>query len=357
MTDPNRLNFNPGGIVDRPDNRDFKYEEVAGVALAFDWTKGYDIEEELSKALKVSNFKLAVKDQNGSFSCGGQAWAYLAEVLEALSTGTYEPRSAKYIYAQTWAPGGGSRGRDNADIFVKQGVAKESVLTSYDNGQPPQEGFMQKSSDITDIARQDAKLSKASVYAETNLDIESIAIAIRDNHGIVLGIDGQNNGTWISEFPKPPTLTEWRHWIYAGKAKMRNGKKHIGFLNSWGASIGDKGWQWIPIEYFTTSHIFSSWAHIFASMNPPLFSHNFKTTINFGDNNLEVQYLQTALRFDGEFPSNVGSTGLYGDITRKAVLAFQQKYKIISSPLDSDNGKICGPKTRAKLNALFDVSN
>lgn len=361
MTNPLEPNFDPGGIIDRVDLRDFHWDEIGGATMpSFDWNKGHDIEQVLSGVLNIPNFKLTVKDQNGSFSCGGQAWSYMAEVLEALSTKSYEPRSAKYLYSQTYVPGGGSRGRDNAEIFVNQGVCRENVLTSYDHGLPPDESFMEKSVDITDIARKNARLSMASAYAQTGTNIDDIASATSTGSGTVIGIYGQNNGTWNGLFPKPPSVTSnssiWGHWVYAGKAKLINGVKHIGILNSWGKDVGDKGWQWLSEEYFK-QYVFSGWTHIFAPPVTQSFTYNFMKNINFGENDDEVKNLQTALRLDGTFPFTVSSSGLYGDITRRAVLDFQQKYKIISTPADSNNGKIVGPKTRVQLNKLFNVSN
>lgn len=219
MTNTLIPNFNPGGFIDREDKRDFMWQELGGAtSTQFDWVKGFDVEKELAIRLNIPNFKLTVKDQGVSFSCGGQSWSYLAEVLEALNTGTYEPRSAKYLYSQTCVPSGGSRGRDNADIFVNQGVSKEDTLTSYENNSPPSEKFMQRSKDITDFARQDAKLSKASAYAQTGVDIESVATAIQKNHGVVLGVDGQNGHQWQSAHPTPPNQVIWRHWIAAFRA-------------------------------------------------------------------------------------------------------------------------------------------
>lgn len=339
--------FNPGGLKDRFDSRDFMWDEVGGATTApFDWNKGFDIEKKLG-------VKLVVKDQGASFSCGGQAWAYLAEVLEALATGSYEPRSAKYMYAQTCVPGGGSRGRDNAEVFVTQGVSRESVLTSYFNGAPPSESFMQRSVDITDIVRVNANLTKASAYAQTGTDIESIASAIENNFGAVIGVDGSNNGTWASVFPSIPKTIEWRHWVYAGKAKMINGNKHIGICNSWGSDVGEAGWQWLGEAYFK-KNIWSGWTHVFAPTLPDTFNYNFLKDIKYGQNNMEVAALQDALRADGEFPETVQSSGYYGLITARAVLAFQTKYQIDSmSELIKLNGKSVGPKTRQKLNQLF----
>lgn len=257
-----------GGIKDKFDSRDRKF--LAMASSPFSWESGFDIETELSKILNISSFKLPVKDQGSSFSCGGMAWSTYSSILEAVATGTFEERSAKYIYAQTFVPGGGSYGRDNSKVCKKQGVARESFLTSYENGQPPKEPFITRSQDITIDARNDAKNSKSLTYAILeNPNIDMVAQAIRDNKGVVLGVTGENNGTWLSEFPQPPKGTAtWNHWIYAGKAKLINGQKHIGILNSWGKSAGNQGWQWISEKYFLTKingsqAIYNSWTMIF----------------------------------------------------------------------------------------------
>lgn len=359
MTDPNVKDFDPGGVKDRIDLRDYEWKEVGFAAPPFDWSKGFDIE-------KVLGLRIPAKDQGTSSSCGGQAWSYYAQVLEAITTGSFEERSAKYTYAQTYAPGGGSRGRENARIFVTQGVSRETVLTSYEGGKPPSEAFMERSVDITADIRADAMLSRSLSYAQLELDgildIDSVAQAIAANNGIVLGIDGTNNGTWKSEFPKPPKASDgrvWRHWIYGGKAKRINGKKHIGLLNSWGSDNGNKGWQWISEEYFTTYiqayreyAVWSGWTHVFnANPVPPAFQHVFNTDIEFGQTGEEVRQLQAALQVEGQFPATVPVTGYFGNVTVQAVQKFQRKYNI-SGPGQGGFGRV-GPKTRAKLNELF----
>lgn len=350
MSNPNAPGFNPGGIVDRYDDRDYKYAEIGFGTPPFDWSMGFDIEKELGH-------KIRIKDQGQSFSCGGQAWSYLAEVLESLATRTYEPRSAKFIYAQTYQKGGGSTGRDNAEIFVKQGVAREvscpSYIASEAGGDVPTEAFITHGQDITDAIRTDALKDMSLVYAQVEpANMNEIARALRDSNGIILGIDGQDNGTWLSAFPKPPTRTVWRHWVYAGKAKMIDGVKHIGIANSWGVFVGDAGWQWLSEDYFLSGHVWSGWTHVLkTNILIPSFSYNFVLNLSFGQTGVDIQKLQTALQIDGEFPVNITPTLYYGDVTRRAVLAFRAKYKISSA--NDPLGKSVGPLTRAKLNLLF----
>lgn len=361
---PDAPGFSPGAVPSRPDPRDYSYAEIAAGAPQFDWKKGYDLEHELEVKFKV-------KDQNGSFSCGGQAWAYYIAALEAAFSNTLEERSAKYIYAQTFSPfGGGSSGRDNSEVVRKQGCARESVLSSYDNGKPPKEAFMTRPQDITDAMRADAKLSRALSYARVNTDVDSIAQAVRDNYGVVIGICGSDNGTWRSERPKYPHYGQkiWRHWLFVGKAKLIKGEKCLGVINSWGTDVGDDGWQWISEEYvealikdtvldISQQGVWEAWTMVF-NPNPPEadFKHHFSQELHYGDKSDEVVALQKALQIDGVFPSTVPTTGYYGTITRRAVLDFQIKYQVAPlAELYSLAGKLVGVKTRAQLNKLFDV--
>lgn len=350
-----------GAIIDREDPRDFSWTEVGFGAPPFDWNLGFDIEEKIGS-------KIPAKDQDGSFSCGGQAWASYAAVLEAVFTGTFEERSAKFIYAQTFVPpDGGSMGRSNADIFVNQGVAREVLTSSYDLGAPPKEAFMRRVQDVSEAARYDAKNDKALSYSnvDVTIGIDVIAQAIRENYGAVIGLAGQNNGTWASAFPAPPTNGPyWFHWVYAGKAKMINGVKHIGFLNSWGKTVGQDGWQWLSEAYVkkllpSSSYrraLWQVWTHSFNPTAIPPFTHNFKTNIKLLETGSEVIALQRALQIDGQFPKSVPCTGYYGDITRRAVLAFQLKYSVASTQeLFALNGEQVGAKTRMKLNQLFNT--
>lgn len=371
MINPNEVGFNPGAIVDAPDERDFNFGEFAMGLAPFDWNKGYDVEAEIGALVGDPNFKLTVKDQGGSGSCGGQAWSYHAEAIEAFYTKTYEPRSAKFIYAQTFVPGGGSDGRTNSNIFINQGVAREAVLSSYDAGNAPTEAFMERVGDITAEARTDAKNDKAAAYMNTTIDIDAIAQAVQANKGVIIGVVGSNNGTWLSAQPQPPkdaSEAHWYHWLYIGKAKLINGVKFVGVCNSWGKDTGEEGWQWLSEAYINTMlphdpdkrAIFGTWTHTYNPTPVTAFKHAFNANLVFGETGEEVRALQMALQADGEFPKGFDlspagyPTPYFGNTTAQAVLAFQLKYAVdTTANLQTYDGKSVGPKTRTKLNALF----
>lgn len=351
MTNPNQPNFNPGGIKDTNDSRDYQWNEIALAPPIFDWNKGFDIETLVGK--------LPVKDQGDSSSCGGQSFASYGNVLSELydGTGKLEDHSAKFIYAQAFAPGGGSAGRNCANIVINQGWARESVLSS----EPPTEANLTRINDITAKVRRDAMDDKAVSYAAVDPDIETVAQAIRNNSGCVIGISGSNNGSWSSPFPNPPKsgATIWRHWVYAGKAKIINGRKFVGILNSWGIEVGEFGWQWISEDYFSTTigtenAVWAAWTLVFNPTPHVNFKHTFNIDMGYGQTSEEVKALQIALQVEGSYPPGVPITGYYGDITKQAVSKFQYKYAV-ANPLVLwwNGGKGAYSATRNQLNILF----
>ncbi len=224
---------------------------IASSSIPFDWNIGYDIEQVMGSILPVKN-------QGTSGSCGGQMASSYEAVNEYFRTKVLTEKSARYIYSHIWYSGGGTDSRRVTDFLINQGVCKENLCSSYDNGNPPDEAFMERTSNISSAAILDAKTTLDTTYVSIKRDIDSIACGLRDNKGVMIALNGENNGTWLSAFPKPPVSTEWRHFLYVGKAKMINGKKYIGVLNSWG-DIGEKGWQWLGEEYFM-GHVWDAFA-------------------------------------------------------------------------------------------------
>ncbi len=247
-----------GGVKSPLDLRDHKYHKtpIGMSSIPFDWKLGYNVEQDLATYLNRPNFKLPVKNQNGSGSCGGQAFATYESVQDAFEKGTFTEKSAKDIYSQVYVQGGGSTGRDLCRLLVNQGACKESLIVSYSQGQPPSESFMELREQTTQSIS-NALTAKGQRYATVLKDIDLLAQTVRDNKGLILGVDGANNGTWLSPFPAPPQQVEWRHWLYCGGAQTINGVKYLKVLNSWGSTVGTAGWQWLGESYLP--HFFEAW--------------------------------------------------------------------------------------------------
>lgn len=359
MNDPKDiLGVDPSGAVQsESDHRDFLWTDVAHGSAPFDWLKGYDGEKDLELVLSLPEFRVPIKNQGMSGSCGGQAESYGGASIAALRNKSYEEKSAKFTYSPVAVrPGGGSSGRDLSSRSINVGWGSEALTPSYESGQPPSEEFMERSQDITPAATEHAKKSRASSYVLLPVDIDEIAKAIRDYKFVRLGIVGSNNGTWLTEFPTsntPDGTPFWAHWTAGLKAKMINGKKCIGFPNSWGENVGNNGWQWLTEEWFKPSEyrIFEPRCYVWNTEPiPPSLHHVFNKDLWYGLVDPENQILQTALRIDGEFP-NVPYNDRFGEQTLAAVKKFQVKYGIVA-PNGIGYGR-CGPKTRAKLNQLF----
>lgn len=237
-----------GAVKDKYDPRNYQFTPRG----AFDWEKGFDVEE-------VIDSKLIVKDQGSSGSCGGQAWSYYGEVLEAIATKTYEARSSRWVYAPVRAPGGGSMGKELSAFVCKNGFALEEHATSYDNGKAPDEVFMSKVPALSNAGIEVAEVSRALSYVQVKADIDILAQALQDNNGVCIALYGEDNGTWRSKFPKPPNKQVWAHWLYVCKAKKIDGKKYLGVVNSWGNKCGDKGIQWIGEDYFVNGNVWYGW--------------------------------------------------------------------------------------------------
>lgn len=136
-------------------------------------------------------------------------------------------------------------------------------------------------------------------------------------------------------------------------AFLRNGVKKLSAFQSWGEEVGDAGIQHFGKEWFDQNLIIRILTHVFNPSPIMSFHYNFTKNMEFGQQNDEIAALQCALQYLGFFPKEVGCSGKYLDITRRAVLDFQVKYKVDSpESLARLNGKNFGPKSRQMINLL-----
>lgn len=342
------LGVDPGGAHQREeDARDYTPEspEVGMAPAPFDWNAGYDVEHELG-------FELPTKDQGGSSSCGGQTIAQLEQAVSSIFIGDKTEKSAKAPYSQVFVPGGGSNSRMLGDVVHKQGLFAESFVPSYPKpGTPPTEAFMERSQDITQAARNDAaKTAGLLAYVFPSIQIDTMAAALRDAKGILIGIHGSNNGTWLSSFPSITKASDyWAHFMYGGKAAVVKGKKGIWAKQSWGKGVAPttNAYQFISEDHFNAGLIWDAMVFKYSPL-PPKSVHVFSVDIKFGQTSQEVVELQKVLANDGCF--NLAPTGYYGAITAASVLKFRKKHGVDSST--DPAGYIVGPRTRQALNAI-----
>ena len=325
----NEQQFGHAGLVSPVDERDYLWSDLGKSAIPFNWNLGYEV-----------SIPFSLKNQGQVGSCGGQAMSYYGEVLESLATNSTEERSAKFIYSQVFQPGEGAYMRDLCAIAINQGWATEEILPSYENGQLPSRAFMERVSDITDNVKLNATQSQALSYAMVNrTNIDEVAQAIAHNNGAIILIRGENNGTWLSDYPKVTTgQGEWGHFLYACGAKLISGKKYIKIKNSWG-DIADHGFQWLSEDFFTQGYIYEVRTLVFKD-KPVKFI--FSKNLNIGMRNGDVLQLQHRLVDEGY--ATFTPTGYFGVLTGIAIVKYQKAHGI-PNPFPS-----CGPLTRTELN-------
>lgn len=171
------------------------------------WEEGFDLEEKYGR--------LKREHQGSSKSCVGQGWAKYAEMLNLIETGEFTDLSARYIYSQIYLPEGGAFIRDGAKIVVNQGVAEERLVPSYIDHSRPTEDFMRRKDGVEE-AKPNAKIYKAKkfVWLPAHDIVDDMRYVIYSYGGFVSGYR--------------------YHCMYACGYGMRNGKRAIKFVNSYG---------------------------------------------------------------------------------------------------------------------------
>lgn|SRR3990167_6447872 len=109
---------------------------------------------------------------------------------------------------------------------------------------------------------------------------------------------------------------------------------------------GEKEWEWNNLEQKNGFN---------GAIDPEpylYFKERFNDVMKYGMSNVDIARLQFKLQELGFF-TYPKITGFYGEITRRAVLAFQKAYRVASLlELEWVNGERVGLKTLAKLNNL-----
>lgn len=325
---------------------------------------------ELPKSYFNNVDMLGVYHQHKVGCCGGCATAKYKEKIDLQDTGDIQHLSFRFPYAVAKCidnfPDEGTYTRTLAKVFKDYGCATEKTCES--NSLLDHETFVykRKLENIPEEAIKSAEPYKISSYAFVDLTLEGMKQAVIQGKGFILLLrlgnewwtNREGNSSWkaIDIYPlRAPKKPVSGHFVYVYGYEG----DYFYILNSWGDTWAIEGtnkfnyWDYKDylIEAITFVDVSNSLVEK-AHNESPVFKYNFTKDLKFGDKSPDVEALQKALKVEGLF--NYSCTGFYGDLTRQAVLAFQNKYKITSLWENTFyRGKLVGVKTRNKLNLLY----
>ena len=318
-------------------NRDYKAEEIFEFA-PFEW----------KDKPQIDWFKYPIFNQDRSSSCLAQATAKVLGIENFLEEGRFNTYSAKDIYLQrSNYPSPGMYFIDALKIGHNLGACLEQLMPS----QQLNEEIMNLPEDRTPSMKIIASMFRGGSYLVLPKDVDQIASIIEPKgKPVVLGVKfGPNE--WNKIVPEIlGTEAPYGHGIVGTNATLWNGQKAIVIEDSWGPETGMEGRRILTENWFTAGRVI--FAGYFEALNniglEEKPKYEFKRDLRFGMRGDEdVKKLQECLAYLKMFPSGViDFTGNFFGITLKAVLLFQETYKITATGF-------VGPETRGQLNILF----
>lgn len=350
-----------GALIDtRPEEekiKDFNFKEIVAAINPVNW-----IEKPQSDWRKFPIFK-----QNGSSSCVAQTEAKELGIMRWIKDNIYVHFSATDIYQRRANKPGLGMAAADARTCATQGITLEALAPSQEMTDAQMDSAV-----IESYKHQVGEVFKVPNYVGiTPGDIETIASIIQTTGKGVMVWFYFNYDEW-TDVPavKNAALNLYdnvgRHSVTAVDFTLYNGKKALIIEDSWGKEYGLGGQRVITEDFFKARNWYSGYLVSFkfddqtqpAPIPTPIPvvrpKYTFTKTLVFGNTNPDVKALQDILKFEGLFPINTASTGYYGAITAKGVLAFQRKYVVASeAELVRLAGRSVGPKTMAKLNQLY----
>ena len=336
---------------------------------------------------------LPVFNQKKLGACTGHAAAKYRQWLLWLDTKEIFALSPRHPYAIAKATDGitdqGTYPTLIAKSLLNNGIATEATIPNNTDLDHETYVYNRSLANIPADASADAAPFKIGGFASPNVqNPDELKTAINQFYGAMLLLEVGNewwtnasgSTTWAAAdiVPlRPPKSPVSGHevFLYGYEDVNEGGRVRTKFyiFNSWSVQWGLLGKAWFYYDeyapYLKESITFvdlpaAAVKNLSQLPSASAFKHNFTSDINLNDKGDEVVALQTALLIDGELPKDLytklllaadgSELGFFGDATRRALLAFQTKYQVDAQPnIDVLAGKTCGPKTRAKLNALF----
>lgn len=316
--------------------------------------------------------KFPVRNQDGSTSCVAQSMAKLLGILAYLRWGVFIVFSAGHIFmrrANKNIGNGQGMGADDVYKIAQQGVTFEELMPSM-NIDDTKMGALFES----DLHKQVRLSIGGWVWLPTG-NIDAVASVIQTTKKGVMTWFKFHGDEWTNV---PVVLRENppnHHSVASVDLTLYDGEKSLPIDESWGDTYGFEGQRVIKESFYKVRNTHASYPidFKFDSDSVPIPEKKlFSKVLTFiqidpntqevlpeflathKDQEADVVRLQNVLKKEGLFPSNIASSGLYHNLTRKAVKAFQIKYAVASiEELNEVDGKRVGDKTLSKLNEIY----
>lgn len=336
--------------------KDYKAAEVVAGASPLSW-----------KPLVLNDVKvLFPKNQLQRSSCVAQTIATTksrnqfreeGNLVDVSPTMPYNGRSNK--------PGLGMTAIDANLYSIKKGASLEAICPS----EGLSEGAMNEAT-ITKLDLQIGQILRAGGFFGIDFDMDSIARIMESDRKrgmgvpVMLWFQFPINGEWWLQIPQEGNGNgaQTAHSVCGIEYGMYEGEKAFAIQESAGVNTtfepNKKNIRIVKESYLKKHIIFAAYERDLSNdwrdgNAPEKPIHWFSVPLNFSEAviiNPEVKILQNILKFEGVLAKDIESTGYYGALTAKAVLAFQVKHGI---PTDNNGGRRAGEKTLAKLNELY----
>jgi len=288
-----------------------------------------------------------------TFKCVAFTIAKLALINFWLKTKEFILFSPNSIYDyRVNKPDGGMVGNDAFEIWQTRGITLEAVCKS--NQIREADSF-----EISLFAKEVAKGFKLGKHITIpNGDFDRVASTIQTTGKGVMTWFYFTSREWGLEVPKiiddlagPYDPRSSRHSVasvdfgLATDISIVNGEQVLKIEDS--AHFGGRAVRYVTREFFNARNFLIKYPMSFNYEEgelPPAIPQLTKT-LKFGMVDPEVKILQERLKAKGFFPSNVGTTENFGNVTRNGVMNFQTANNLVSDG-------VVGPATRGKLNSL-----
>jgi hypothetical protein len=316
--------------------------------------------------------KFPTRNQDGSGTCVAQTLAKLMGILAYLRWGVFIIFSAAHIYIKrinkTWGDGMGMVS-DDAYKIAQNGVTFEELMPSQNMSEEQINALFE-----TELHKMVNMKINNYIYLPVG-NLEAVASVIQTTKKGVM--------TWFrfgrNEWKDVPVILvsdpENNHSVAGVDFSIYENENALIIDESWGDTQGLDGQRVIKESFYKARNIHASYPMDFKFEKdvvpvPPVVS--FTKTMVFIELDTKTQEIlpqfkaiheaqkadvikvQDILKSEGLLPTNIGSTGLYHNLTRKAVKAFQIKYAVASmEELNALDGKQIGIKTLGKLNELY----